>query len=319
VWLRLVCAGLVCATLAPAVLRAAEAPEKGKPEAAAVQPALFALPELALQGLRDALEAADRDEALLKLFGPLRDEIVSADAVQRKNDLDALAKHVAEYAGLAKQSDEACTVLIGKEKWPSPIPIVKKDGKWFFDAAAGKEEILNRRIGKNELNAIEVCRAFVQAEREYAMKDRQQPGVIEYAQRIRSTAGEKNGLYWETKPDEEASPFGPFVANAQDEGYYGKRDAHAKGRAPFHGYIFKVLKQQGKNAPGGKYDYVINGHMVAGFALLAYPEEWGNTGVMTFCVNQNGKVCQKNLGENTAALAKEMKEYDPDESWTAAE
>jgi len=308
---NVIMAGLICAMLAPASLCAAEDNE---------QTALFAAPEHALAALQDALKAKDRDAALLKLFGQAWDEIVNPDPVQRKNDLDQFAKHAAEFAELSKQNDETYSVLLGKEKWPCPLPIVKKEGKWFFDVAAGKEELLNRRIGKNELSAIEVCRAFVQAQREYTLKDRVEEGVMEYAQRIRSKPGKKDGLYWETKPDEEASPFGPFIANAQDEGYYGKQDPNAPHeRASFHGYFFKVLKRQGKNAPGGKYDYVINGHMVAGFALLAYPEEWGNTGVMTFIVNQNGKVYQKNLGENTTELAKEMKEYDPDETWTLVE
>ena len=312
-------AGLMCAMLLPAALCAAE--NKDKPGVAATeQAALFATPELALAALQDALKAPDREAALRKVFGPESDEIINPDPVQRKNDLDGFAKHLAESAGLSKQNDETYTVLVGKVNWPSPIPIIKKDGKWFFDADAGKEEILNRRIGKNELNTIAVCRAFVQAQREYAQEDRVEKGVIEYAQRIRSTPGKKDGLYWEAKPDEEASPFGPFIANAQNEGYYGKKDPNApKVRTPFHGYFFKVLKQQGKNAPGGKYDYVINGHMVAGFALCASPEEWGNTGVMTFIVNQNGKVYQKDLGENTAGLAKEIKEYDPDATWTLAE
>lgn len=317
---NVVMAGLVCALLAPVALQAAENNNEKPLATATEQAALFATPELALAALQEALKAGDREAALRKLFGPESDEIINPDPVQRKNDLDVFAKHVAEFAGLSKQNDETYSVLVGKVDWPSPIPIVKKDGKWSFDAAAGKEEIINRRIGKNELNAIEVCRAFVQAQREYMQEDRVEKGIMEYAQRIRSTPGKKDGLYWEAKPDEEASPFGPFIANAQDEGYYGKKDPNApKARAPFHGYLFKVLKQQGKNAPGGKYDYVINGHMVAGFALLAYPAEWGNTGVMTFVVNQNGKVYQKDLGENTVELAKEIKEYDPDETWTLSE
>jgi hypothetical protein len=195
-----------------------------------------------------------------------------------------------------------------------PIPIVKKDGTWFFDTLAGKEEILNRRIGEDEATAIGVCRTYVLAQREYASEDRDGSGVLKFAQRIKSTPGTKDGLYWPAGPGEVQSPLGPLVAEARAEGYGGKT---AEGQPqPFHGYRFKVLTAQGPAAPGGAYDYVINGNLIAGFALVAYPAHWGESGVMTFIVNQWGRVYQCNLGEDSAKAAGEMALFDPDPSWT---
>ena len=306
-------AAVVLAWLAPACLRAAQTEEA---------PPLFATPELALAALQDAVNARAEDpEAMKKLFGSALNEIANPDPVQRENNMKAFAARMAEGATLTKKDDQTRVVCLGKESWPFPIPVTKKDDKWFFNVEAGKEEILNRRIGQNELSAIELCRAYVQAQREYALNDRGGEGVMEYAQKIRSTPDKKDGLYWETQPGGEPSPFGPLIAKAHEEGY-GKRDQNAeapKTRQPFHGYFIKILTKQGKNAPGGKYDYIINGHMVAGFAFLAYPAEWANSGVMTFIVNQQGKVYQKNWGEKTAELAPEIKEYDPDTTWTAVQ
>ena len=180
---------------------------------------------------------------------------------------------------------------------------MKQAGQWFFDSEAGREEILNRRIGANELGAIQVCRAYLQAQREYASVDRTGDGVLEYAQHLRSTPGTHDGLYWSTRTGDELSPLGPLVAQARVEGYRQKT---------------KILTRQGKHAPAGKCNYVINGHMIAGFALVAWPAEWGNTGVMTFVVNQQGKVYQKNLGPKTASIAQAITTYDPDSTWTMA-
>jgi len=281
----------------------------------------FASPDQALATLRAAAQAGDTN-ALRKLFGPAWNEIANPDAIQRAHQLADFARHLGEFTDLATQANQTVVIHLGDKHWPFPIPLIATNGQWVFDTAAGREEILNRRIGHNELSALEVCHAFVQAQREYATKDHAGNGVMEYAQRLHSTPGTRDGLYWETKSGEEQSPFGPLVARAQEEGYYPPQpqgSAEPKAYAPFHGYIFKVLKKQGPDAPGGKYDYVINGHMVAGFALLAYPVEWGNSGVMTFVVNQQGKVFQKNLGKQTANLAAHLDEYNPDAAWQAVE
>ena len=205
---------------------------------------------------------------------------------------------------------------VGTNFWPFPVPIVKKDGRWFFDTAAGKDEILNRRIGKNELEVLQVMRAYVDAQREYASRDRNGDEVLEYAQRIASTPGTKDGLYWPPDLDGEISPLGPLVADAQEEGYNAPTKGTVTTRLPFHGYFFKILTQQGKHAPGGKYSYIINGHMIGGFAMVAWPAEYGDSGIMTFIVNQQGRVYQKDLGPKTDKQAPAMKAYDPDPSWT---
>jgi hypothetical protein len=204
---------------------------------------------------------------------------------------------------------------IGTNAWPFPVPIVKNDGKWFFDTVAGREEILNRRIGSNELATLQVMRACVEAEREYASQDRDGNGVLKYAQRFISHPGTRDGLYWPTESDGEISPLGPLVAEAQSEGY-GLQSREGKARPqPYHGYFFKILTRQGKHAPGGKYDYVINGNMIGGFALVAWPAEYGRSGIMTFIVNQQGLIYQKDLGPKTSKLAPDMKRYDLDPGW----
>jgi hypothetical protein len=302
-------AGLACALMIPVVTGAAEEGEQS----------IFVSPEQAVAVLQEAVKAGDTN-ALRRVFGPASSEITNPDPVQRAADLANFAKHLAEFSEVATQENGTVVLRLGHEHWPFPIPLAKKGDKWVFDTLAGKEEILNRRIGGNELSALEVCHAYVKAQREFMQKDYDGNGVMEYAQRMQSTPGKKDGLYWETKPGEEESPFGPLVAKACGEGYSEKSvSARPHKHDPFHGYIFRILKKQGNNAPGEKFDYVINGHMVAGFALLAYPAQWGNSGVMTFIVNQQGKVYQKNLGEKTDELAKEIEEYNPDETWKPAE
>ena len=192
---------------------------------------------------------------------------------------------------------------------------MKKDGQWFFDTEAGKDEILNRRIGGNELATLQVVRAYVEAQREYAAKDRDGREVLKFAQKIISSPGAKDGLYWPPELDGEISPLGPLAADAAAEGY-GKTPGNK--RQPFHGYFFKILTRQGKHTPGGKYNYVINGNMIAGFALVAWPAEYGESGVMTFIVNQQGRVYQKDLGPQTAKTAEAMKAYDPDKTWAVS-
>ena len=275
----------------------------------------FASPQEAVNALVIAATSHDTN-ALHSIFGPEGHGLISPDVVQATAEYKMFVQHLTEKAQLVTNSDAKVTLEIGTNGWPFPIPLVKRDGRWVFDTAAGKEEILARRIGRDELGAISVCHAYVEAQREYASEDRLGDGVLAYAQFLRSTPGTHDGLFWPAKPGEELSPLGPLVAQARVEGYHRTAKMLNEEQAPYHGYYFKILTRQGKHAPGGKYNYTINGHMIAGFALVAWPAEWSNTGVMTFMVNQQGKVYQKNLGAKTASLARVMTTYDPDGTWT---
>ena len=221
---------------------------------------------------------------------------------------------------MINNSDSNATLELGADGWPFPIPLIKQDGQWHFDTAAGRDEILARRVGRDEIGVINVCHAYVDAQREYARQDRLGDGVLAYAQFLRSTPGTHDGLFWPAKqPGDTLSPLGPLIAQARVEGYQRTAKMLNDEQSPYHGYYFKILTRQGKHASGGKYDYIINGRMIAGFALVAWPAEWGNTGVMTFIVNQQGKVYQKNLGTKTAKNAKAMTCYDQDDSWSLAQ
>ena len=286
------------------------------PQTPAASQRHFASPEDALKALIEAVKSNDAAE-LDQIFGPARKELLTDDEVQHAAGLEAFSKHLDEKTDLVKENDSTVILHVGNENWPFPIPIVRRDAQWFFDTEAGKEEILNRRIGENELTAILVCRTYVKAQREYALKDWEGTGILAYAQKLRSDSGRKNGLFWRTKEGEEVSPFGELVAQAWKEGYKKEQAAFREEATPFHGYYFRILTQQGKNAPGGKYKYVINGNMVGGFAFIAFPANWGKSGVMTFLVNQQGKVYQKNLGPETEKIAHDMKSYNPDDTWTS--
>jgi hypothetical protein len=275
----------------------------------------FSSPEAAVDALKTAVAAKDTN-ALHAIFGPAAHALVSADVVEATNERELFASRLAEKTVLVRESDSKAVLHLSADGWPFPIPLLKQDGQWFFDTEAGTEEILNRRIGANELGVIQVCRAYVQAQREYASVDRMGDEVLAYAQRLRSTAGTHDGLYWPSKAGDEQSPLGPLVAQARVEGYRQQTKILADEKTPYHGYYFKILTKQGKHAPGGKYDYVINGRMIGGFALAAWPAQWGNSGVMTFIVNQQGKVYQKNLGSKTSPIADGITTYDPDTTWT---
>jgi hypothetical protein len=284
--------------------------------ASAADEQTFAAPQDAVNALAAAATNHDTN-ALHAIFGPAGHEIVSPDAVQAIEEYKMFVQHLTEKVQLINHSDSNVTLEIGADGWPFPIPLVKQDGQWFFDTAAGKEEILARRIGRDEIGAINVCNAYVGAQREYAGQDRLGDGVLAYAQFLRSTPGTHDGLFWPTnQPGEELSPLGPLIAQARVEGYQRTARMLNDEQAPYHGYYFKILIRQGKHAPGGKYKYIINGRMIAGFALVAWPAEWGNTGVMTFIVNQQGKVHQKNLGPQTAKIARAITTYDPDDTWS---
>jgi hypothetical protein len=274
---------------------------------------LFASDDEALNAMLAAVKAQDHEQVHL-ILGPAWRELVSGDKVEDANAFNEFARRAAERTRLQKQDDTTSIIYVGNDDWPLPIPLTKTpDGKWFFDTEAGKTEILARRIGENELDTIDTCRAYVQAQREYATMDRDGSGVLKYAQRILSTPGKMDGLYWSAAPGQEQSPFGHLFAAAATEGY---EQSTGHPHQPYHGSHFRVLKRQGAAAPGGKYDYVINGNMIAGFALVAFPADYESSGIMTFIVNQQGHVYQKDLGPDTKAIARQMTEYNPDDSWT---
>jgi hypothetical protein len=214
-----------------------------------------------------------------------------------------------------QENNQRAILTVGRDKWPMPIPLVKSAQGWRFDAHHAAEEILNRHIGRNELAAIQVCLAIVDAEREYAAHDADGDGVPGFASKFASSPRKRDGLYWETREDEPLSPIGPLLAAAADEGPVTSESSLV---TPFHGYLYRMLMKQGKNAPGGAYDYWANGKLLGGFAVLAYPARYGMSGVVSFMVNQDGVVYQKDLGQNTAALAADMTEFDPDPSWRRA-
>ncbi len=290
--------------------------KKGSP---AVKQATFSAPEQAMQALVQAATAKDRD-ALHKIFGPDFTQLLSGDPVEDNNDLERFSSSIQQSAQLQKVGETKYTVHVGEKHWPFPVPIVKQGDHWLFDTKAGLEEILDRRIGENEMSAIATSRAYVVAQWEYFTSDAwDHDGVAAYAPKFISTPGHHDGLYWETAEGEPPSPLGPLVAEARAEGYgpKGQPQPAAKApHAPYHGYYFKILTRQGPHAPGGRYNYIINGNMIAGFALVAYPDKWGNSGVMTFIVNQQGRVYEKNLGPSTEKVAGGMTEYDPDSTWT---
>lgn len=268
----------------------------------------YKTPDEAVAALIAAAKAADRP-ALMRVLGPGSAEIVSsgddvADAAGRKRVLDAYdTKHHLVAEGVDKAA-----LVVGNEDWPFPIPLVRKDGSWQFDTAAGRDEILFRRIGRNELSTIQAALAYVDAQHEYAEKGVAGNGV--YAQRIVSQTGKKDGLYWPAQSGEDDSPLGELAAAASAAGYRAGQQ-----RAPYHGYYYKILTRQGANAPGGALDYVVRGNMIGGFALVAYPAEYRNSGVMTFLVNHQGVIYEKDLGPNTARIASGMTAFNPDGTW----
>jgi hypothetical protein len=274
----------------------------------------FPTPDAAVAALADAARNYDWPE-LRALFGLATDELVATDRVQATNELGDFAAAFAAHHRLLEETPTRQVLEVGANAWPFPVPLVQREQRWIFDIEAGKEELLNRRIGRNELSVLETMRAYVDAQREYASRDRDGDEVLEYAQRLGSSPGMKDGLFWSADLDGELSPFGPFVAQAQAEGYALGLEGQTQAREPFHGYYFKLLTRQGKRAPGGAYNYVINGNMIGGFALAAWPADYGESGVMTFIVNQQGRVYQRDLGPDTSRKASRMKAYDPAPGW----
>jgi hypothetical protein len=271
---------------------------------------VFASPDDAGNGLLEAAKSGDQN-AVLAIFGPGSKEIISSgDAVQDKSVVD---KFVVAYGAMhrwRKMPDESQVLLIGADNFAFPIPLKKNGtGQWYFDVAAGKDEVLARRIGRNELAVIDVCGALADAEAEYF--SRRYEGTKQYAQKFISDTGKQNGLYWESQEGQPRSPLGPLAAFATTEGYSAKPDSHM----PFHGYYFHMLSRQGSHAQGGAKDYVLDGKMVGGFAFVAYPAEYRNSGVMTFIINEDGVLLEKDLGNSTTELATSMTEFDPDAGW----
>jgi hypothetical protein len=270
----------------------------------------FSSAEDASNALVTAAQSND-EKAMLDILGPEGKQIVSSgdeteDAQSRAN----FVKRYQEMHRLVKEPDGTTVLYIGAHNWPAPIPLAHKGNSWYFDTEAGKKEILYRRIGRNELSAIRVCQELVAAQKEYSAEHK------EYAQKIFSDGGQHNGLYWEAAEGETQSPIGPLVASAVAQGYAKRRDGTP---TPYRGYYFHILTRQGKNAPGGAKNYVVNGKMTEGFAFVAYPAEYRSSGVMTFIVTEDGVVYQKDLGRKTDVLAKAMKEYDRNPSWQKAE
>lgn len=283
--------------------------------AAAMSQQHFTTPEEGAQALVAALKTNDTKAQLQVLgrdAGPLID---SGDPVADRGSRERFVQSYEQSHSLVKTADTSAVLQIGTDDWPFPIPLVKDDAGWRFDTAAGEQEIINRRIGRNELAAIQSCLAYADAQREYYARNPQGSSLPHYAQKIASSKGKYDGLYWDTAPNETASPLGPVFARARVQGY-----TPGQGKpAPYHGYYYRILTAQGADAAGGAYDYMVRGKMIGGFALVAYPAVWNSSGVMTFVVNHDGVVFQKDLGPDTAALAKVMKTFNPDSTWTRVE
>jgi len=279
--------------------------------AVAAEQETFATPDEAVDALTAALKADD-DAALVSIFGDThKDLVVTPDKAANSANRAKASAALQTYHLLEEKGPDRRILLIGDQAWPLPIPLVKTGDRWRFATEEGEDEIINRRIGANERNALVVLNAYLDAQREYASVDRRGDGVLQYAQRLGSTPGKHDGLYWpaDASKGEEASPFGPLVAEAAP---YLK--GHAAGD-PYRGYYFRILTRQGKSAPGGAYSYIINGRMIAGFAMVAYPAQYGQSGVMTFIVSHNGKIFEKNLGKSTAELGAKMTTFDPGSGW----
>ena len=282
---------------------------KAAPAQPQVDQRTFASSDEAVKALQAATQTKDT-LTLQEIFGPEFQELQTGDRVQDANNALRFAAAMSQSCTQVKEGDDKITLEVGTNNWPYPIALVCAGGQWFFDTAAGKEEMINRHIGKDELCAIGVCRTYIVAQRQYASNV---GGGVNYAQHFKSTPGKQDGLYWTVAAGEAASPFGPLVAEAHAEGYVAHKSARPR---PFHGYYFKILTRQGAAAPGGKMDYLSQGNLTGGFALVAYPEHWDQSGIMTFIVNQDGKVYQRNLAEKTSRIAEAMKEYNPDDKWT---
>jgi hypothetical protein len=273
----------------------------------------FGSPEEAVQALVTAAKAQDA-HALLEVLGADAQPVIdSGDPVRDRHARERFLQAYEAAHSFEKGGEGTTQLQVGADKWPFPFPLQQKGGRWSFDSSAGAEEIVNRRVGENELDAIQACLAFVDAEREYYTRNPQKQPLLQYAQKLASSAGQKDGLYWPTTGDEPQSPLGEQFARARSEGYFENGVAAGQG---YRGYMYRLLTAQGPSAVGGAYDYLVDGKMLGGFALLAFPVEYGNSGVMSFIVNHDGVVYSKDLGADTAKAAGAIAAFDPDSSWT---
>ncbi len=268
----------------------------------------YASPEAAVARLVDAVKSSNKVKLSLILGSHGSKLISSGDTVADERGRAAFIKAYSEANKLVFDGDAKAVLVIGKDDWPFPIPLVKSDNAWRFDTEQGEQEILNRRIGRNELAAIQVCLAIVDAERDFAASHLGSDGVPKYSSKIVSAQGKHDGLYWQVKSGEVPAPLGPLVAAAANEGY-------TPALAPYHGYFYRILTAQGKDAPGGEYEYVINGKMIGGFAVIAYPARYSASGIKTFIVDHDGIVFEKDFGQDTATVASRINTYDPDSTW----
>jgi len=307
----------VAMTLGTSSVLAAESAVKPSvtAKAKAVAQMSYVSPEAAAKALYNAFKSQDV-KAIYKVFGPGSDKLIhTGDAVADQQMRDRFIAAYDKVHKIEQEGDAKAILVVGENEYPIPFPLVKGSKGWTFDAKAGAEEIINRRIGENELFAIKSCLAYGDAQREYAEADRDGDRLIEYAQKFRSSEGKRDGLFWPIKDGEPPSPLGPLAAQVKSEGYTAKNP----NPVPLHGYYYRILTSQGKDAPGGAYDYLVKGNMIGGYALAAYPARWGASGVMTFICNHDGVVYQKDLGEKTADIATKMKQFNPDASWKKAE
>jgi DUF2950 family protein len=297
------------AALAVVAMNPAAAADKAKQKT-------FASPEEAAKAVIAAAKAGDSKE-IAAIFGTGSEKVLqSGDKVADKDARERFAKAAEEANALEKSGDAKAILTVGKDKWPFPVPIVKADSGWRFDLEAGKEEILNRRIGRNELFTVQSVLAYADAQREYYTRNPDNSKLLHYAQKMASSPGKRDGLYFPVKAGEPASPLGPLFDAAKAAGYAKGADGKP---APYHGYKYKILTGQGPDAKGGAYDYIAGGKMIGGFAVIAWPATYGNSGVMTFMVNHDGVVYEKDLGPGTEAAAQKIKKFNPDKSWKVAE
>jgi hypothetical protein len=279
----------------------------------AVDQKTFASPAEAVHALVKAAEDANQDEMLAVLGDDGKDLVYSGDPVQDKTGMEKFVKSYKTKHAIVTEDDKTRILHVGPNDWPMPIPIVNDGGKWRFDTAAGKEELLYRRIGRNELGAIAACRGYIDAQKDYAAEGHDGLPAGIYAQRLMSSSGKQDGLYWETAEGEPTSPAGPFLAEAGGQGYEG--EGLGGKSQPYHGYLYRILKAQGAAAKGGAKNYLSDGNLSGGVGLVAYPAEYKVSGVMAFIINEDGVVYEKDLGEKTAEIAKAMTEYNPESTW----
>jgi len=306
-------------SLYPIASRAFEQNQSKMASSQASKQLVFSSPEAALKSLLLAFEKGG-DKALLDIFGHEHAKlIVVTDRIARDEGLARLCEAARQKTTWLNEGEGKRILILGDKAWPFPIPLGRVEGGWQFDTIQGADEIIDRRIGANELGAIDSCLAYVGAQAEYATIDRDEDGVLEYAQRLGSTEGRKDGLYWYVDPegDEELSPFGPLLADAVT--FLAEARKTDGAGLPFHGYYYRILTAQGAHPPGGEYSYIINGNMIAGCALVGFPADYGSSGIMTFLVSHQGKLYEKDLGAETHVIAKSLSRYNPDSTWRIVE